>query len=891
MTIDSAARDVWELHVARAPAALRVHSFRGRERLSRPYEFVVRVHTELDEAALVDLLGSTACLVMEPGEHRRLVHGIVRRVTLDSDDSGAGRDLLAGTGLRGARLWLAPGLSLLGQGRHSRIFQDVTVRAIVDAILGEAELALRWRLLRAERTRGYCVQHRESDLAFVTRLLAEEGMFYWFESPPEVDGRETLGVADHASLYVPVAGPPTIAYRADSGTSGSNEHVRDLEMSGRVRPASTLLRQYDYEHPRRRPEGRAGARPGERALRVYEHGSEHRDQLYDDTVAETHLEQHGAGARTYRGRSRSIRLAPGRVVRLEGHKDPSFDAAYAVVAIDHRGTCPETQAGAAPREVYDNHFELVPADVARRPRRPPRRIQQVLETAAVVGPPGHEIHTDVLGRVKVQFHWNLEERASCWLRVMQPWAGAGWGTQFIPRVGMEVLVSFVQGDTDSPIVLGSVYNGDHPLPFPPGSSKTKSGIRTQSSRGGQGANELSFEDRAGREKIYVGAQRDLEEAVGHDHRTTVGNDQHVRVQRTQVDEVGGSRFVLVADAHATSVGGQRSATVAHQSVEKIGRARTVEVGHDDDLVVRGSSSLRTAGNVETHVGGIATRRVGGADLTYVMGVQTVTVGDRAHPSAVDEFAWGSRALGASEHLTLQGHQGITLRCGDSAIELRPDSIRLVAPSVAVLGAEKLRVAGNGAALELDGKARVFGAEVKLLARGAGAVFDTDARIAGAGVHLGGSLTPPPPVASDEAVPTQPLHLRLTDYRFRPYARKHYELTVDGVVHVGTTTAEGHLDQQVPKTARLGELVLYIDDYPRGRRRRYSIRIGELPEATTPRGAQMRLHHLGYYKGAYRDDAHPAMTRALRDFQRDHHLAATGALDARTAARLREVHGH
>ena len=289
----------------------------------------------------------------------------------------------------------------------------------------------------------------------------------------------------------------------------------------------------------------------------------------------------------------------GRTFELTRNPVRGLDGSYLVLRAKHSAKRPEYTSNELTSETYSNVFDCVPADITPRPARPQRVLRQALETATVVGPEGSEIHTDKYGRIKVQFHWDLQgqkdEKSSCWIRTMQNWAGAGWGFQFIPRVGMEVLVQFLGGDTDSPMVVGSAYNAKNLPPFKLPAEKTISGIRTQSSRGGGGSNELSFEDRKGYERVHIHAQKDLDELVEHNHTATIHNDEVIRVGNCQTNQVGVNRSDLVGGDAAYQVGISRSVTV----------------GHNDTIAVEGLRSVDVQGSLRENVGAIAMSRYEG----------------------------------------------------------------------------------------------------------------------------------------------------------------------------------------------------------------------------------------------------------------------------------------
>jgi type VI secretion system secreted protein VgrG len=417
------------------------------------------------------------------------------------------------------------------------------------------------------------------------------------------------------------------------------------------------------------------------------------------------------------------------------------------------------------------------------------------------------------------------------------------------------------------VVLGSVYNGDHPVPFSLPESKTRSGIRTQSSIGGQGSNELSFEDRKGAEQVYVHAQKDLVERVENDHRTSVGHDHSVSVGHDQTASVGHDQTTRVARHQTDVVGGNRFEVVDGNRYASVGGRQVVDVAHD-------------------HVD-----QIGGDRIVRTRGLSNETVGNTDEPTGADLTVWGDYNAFASANVRIRALDSILLECGESRLELGPDSVRIRTPSLSLVGDDSTHLIGKGATLKLAETADLWASRVKAIAPGAGLLLEQEARLTGAKVHLGGSLTGKPPEQPADDAETQTVKLRLTDYRFEPYAGKRYELTCEGVVHAGTTSGNGSLEERVPKTAKQATLVLWKQDYPVGRRGLYHLRLGEtLPDPATPRGAMQRLGHLGYHRFAIRDELDDPGRDVLRDFQEDHGLDITGEIDAATAAKIREVHG-
>lgn len=573
---DSARRGVFELSFGSAGPDVRVVSFTGKEQLSRPFRFeaTVAVPSQDEGRIAADVLGAAAVLTMSTAGGTRRVRGVVSRVTALAVDT---EKHIAWYALR-----LVPKLWTLGLRKTSRIFQDRTVPEIVTEVLEGAGVTHAWRLAGQHGTRAYSVQYQETDLEYVSRLLAEEGIFYFFEQPDDDGPSEVVVFADMASHYPAIDGDPVLLFSPPSGQVPASEVVEAFSPCEQLRTGGSRVKNFDFRRPDSDLSSSASTREPRRidesALEVYEYDFTAED---DDAVAGAavrRLEQLRVRKRVSSGRSRASRLAAGRRFMLHGHAGDDVDGEYVVTRMTHEGRVPEATFGPTAGdavEVYKNSFECLPAGVAARPPRRPRRLQQVLETATVVGPDGEEIHTDEHGRIKVAFHWDRRGRrgdhSSCWMRCMQTWAGASWGTQFVPRIGMEVLVSFMGGDVDQPMVIGCAYNGTHPPPFPLPASKTKSGIRTRSTPGGEGSNELSFEDAVGKEKVYVHAQRDLEQVVENDHRRLVRGDEEILVQ--------GTRESIVAGDHHREVRGNEVVTIEKDLLlHVVGRQRIVIEG-------------------------------------------------------------------------------------------------------------------------------------------------------------------------------------------------------------------------------------------------------------------------------------------------------------------------
>jgi type VI secretion system secreted protein VgrG len=653
------------------------------------------------------------------------------------------------------RAWLAPRLWLLSRKRSSRIFQEKTVPEIVDQVLSEWNIARRWNVLSAYKPRTYCVQYQETDLGFIQRLLAEEGIFYGFEHPDEEKAPEIVVFSDNAHLWPPIAGSPLLELRDSGGMDEREEDVRRFRLQERARPGSVYLKEFDFARPAidLHASARVPIREGafDAALgNVYDHHGEF-ERGVDVAEAERHLDQHRARAKVGVGESRCRRLVVGRWFELRGCPIWEHDGRYTVLRVEHEGRQPEISALAEEnKDVYKNSFACVPMGLPFRPRRPRRRIRQVMETATVVGPPGHDIHTDEHGRIKVQFHWDLEgkrnERSSCWIRAMQPWAGAGWGFQFIPRVGMEVLVTFVGGDVDRPMVVGSAYNGANVPPFQLPMSKTRSGVRTQTSPG-TGYNELSFEDYGGREQIAIHAQKDFDTTILNNQTTRVGASrkeeigEHCSEQigRNSMTRIGGDCSRAVGGNEASEIQGSRSSIVRGNLTDLLDGRADVRVGGDRNTRIEGDERHSVEGSVHLTLDDEVTVRVGGSVAT-VIGRHDARRSYVLHVEGVSQ-------LSSSRTTQISSESELVLACGKSSIRLTPDRIELLAPTIT------LEASGGGASFG-DGQAQISGKQSavvssagvsQLKSAAAGVIVDAEVKVAGPLVPVdpaGPALEPP-----------------------------------------------------------------------------------------------------------------------------------------------------
>jgi type VI secretion system secreted protein VgrG len=887
---------------------LRVHGFSGHEALSRPHRFDVRVSSELEPALVRGLVGQRATLLA-------LVHG-VRRAAPGVIEAVKDRELDLARGEHTFRVRLVSELALLRRGSASRVYQGETAPAIARRLLEARGLSVEVRLARPHLPKTYCVQYRESDLDFVRRILAEDGVHLTFEPPsalaaldprsPAARGRHVL--VDDASGYVPLPsadGDPgdrmtsgaTLTYHPGHALRASGEAVLELERSQRLVVESVHVRDYDYERPLRVPEARYPEHPAQEGglarlepAHLYEPAPTGHDVRADEHEARALGEGLARDRALATGRASSARLHPGCRFTLLDPPDGEPAREWVVIEVRHRAHGPS--GGARERPLYEARFTVAPAETWYAPRRPERPRVEHLHTGVVVGPRGESIHTDSLGRVRVELHWDLEgrrdERSSAWLRVAQGWQGAGFGLQFVPRVGMEVLVGFLGGDVDRPVVQGCLPNRINAPAFPLPDEREKSGLRTQSSPGATGYHELSFDDASGRELVRLRSQRDLElEALGRRTDTTRGDALAL---------VHGA-YELRADGAASLVFGagriERVDGVDHKTV-----TGPLEVNGDGDasLELRGSARVATGLDTSVRADGALTLEAARAVHLSAEHDLTLEAGSPEAPSTLALSALGTLEAGATGELRLRSDHGIVLVCGESQLRLTPERIELRAPKVHVVASDEAFVSGKKQALELRDGAELRADSARVLTARSNLVLeDGRAHLQGSTIALVG---PGSREGSDERGHEPDARLVrwvFLDERHRPLADKHAHVLVRGERLVRTTDGDGALSLRIPRDSSKVRVRLWYADYPKGPSRLYDMLVAdELPDAMTPDGARARLYSLGYDVGPDVTSPWDALRDAVVRFQKkygaERGLVVSGELDRQTLEAIREVYG-
>jgi type VI secretion system secreted protein VgrG len=715
-----------------AAGDLPVLALEADEEISAP--FAVEVTLAVPATVNVEpagLLGQIAAVTIHLGNgDARFLNGIA--VGVRSWEEGGGEDR------KRLRVSVAPRLWILGKRRNSRIFQGKTAVEIVEKVLLEGGVTLRKALSGTYEKRDYCVQYAETDLAFVSRLLEEEGIFYFFEHDV---GTHTLVLGDATGACPDLPGGTRIPFREPTRMTPGDESVFAFSERLEVRSSEFTLRDYDWKRPALDLTAAAGT---DASLEVFEYPGGYLEAAAGKTLARIRLEEERARVAVSAAATRSRRLLPGHVFELAEHPVDDVNRRYLVVSVSQQGKQPEVLAsGTGGHEEYRNDVTCIPATVPFRPARvTPRAVVPGAQTAVVVGPSGEEIHTDTHGRIKVQFHWDREgtndDHSSCWIRVSQAWAGPGWGALYLPRIGQEVVVEFLEGDPDQPIVTGAVYNGANPPPINLPAEKTRSTLKSASSPGSNGSNEFRFEDAAGKEEVYLHAQKDLDIEVENDKRQHVGGFETLVVDKDRSRQVNGSQALQVAkDDDSTiganqslSVGGSRTTTVGGNHVESVGASQTVTIGGALTVNVAAAAlenvglgkALNVGAAYAINVGGAMNEAVGGLKSTEVGGAMVEKVGAKKSTTVAGSSTLqvgGDLSESVDKDRTLKVAKDMVVSVAGKLSQTAKDGHKVKAKEILLSASDKFMVKVGSATLEINksGDVMIKGAKVDVKANG------------------------------------------------------------------------------------------------------------------------------------------------------------------------------
>jgi type VI secretion system secreted protein VgrG len=568
------------LGLAGAGGELQLVGLHGEEAIGELFVF----HLELASAnAAIDLASvigqeASASLALDGGK-TRYFSGVVSRLV----QCGGNADSAI------YRAELRPWLWWLTLEIDARIFQQQSVPQIVMALFREFGFPdFRDNLKGSYAARDYCVQYNESAFDFISRLMEEEGIFYYFE---HAAGSHTMVLVDGGDDYPTCAGLASARYQATGGSRDAIDLVYRCEAEQRAVPAKFASGDFHFETPAAplaaNAEGKAGR------MRVYEYPGGYRASEAGTSLAKLRMQALAHSREAVSGESTCRAFTAGHGFGLSGHYRDDLNADYVLRRVRH----------SLRHDGYSNSFDAFPRSLPFRSLlRTPRARIFGTQTATVVGKAGEEIWTDNHGRIKVQFHWDQrgkrDENSSCWIRVAQSWAGKGWGSFFLPRIGQEVIVSFLDGDPDRPLVTGAVYNAEQVVPESLPTNQTRSVLRSRSSKGGTAGNELRFDDKKDAEELYLHAQMDM--------NTVVENARSTRVVK------GKDSLAVEEGERSVDVKGDESHVNQANFVHKVSGNFELSVDGNLTITVRGSISIKADGSISTAAGTSLTNKAGTA---------------------------------------------------------------------------------------------------------------------------------------------------------------------------------------------------------------------------------------------------------------------------------------
>lgn len=643
-----------------------VRSITVSEQIGRLFQFEAELSSEDSEIVFDKIVGHNATIRLLVGQQEtRYFNGFVSRFVQVGNVGGYAH----------YRATLVPWLWFLTRTADCRIFQEKAVSEIIEEVFkahgfGDYEL----KLTGSYPVWEYCVQYRETDFNFVSRLMEQSGIYYYFVHEA---GKHTLVLADSPSAHSPMPGYAEIDFSELAEGAERREVITDWAVEKEVQPVAYALNDFEFKKPRMslRAASEIPRQHGAAWFEVYDYPGEYIAPGEGERLAKIRLEELQAQHEILRGQASCRGIAAGSKFKLQYHPRADQNREYLVTGVSLRIDAGEFAAGGEAGEFFDCRFTCMDfSEPFRAPRLTPKPVVQGLQTAIVVGPKGEEIYTDSFGRVKVQFHWDryakADENSSCWIRVSQGWAGKQWGAIYIPRIGQEVIVEFLEGDPDRPLITGRVYNGEAMPPYDLPAEKTKSTLKSNSSKGGNGFNEFRFEDKKGDEQIFLHAEKDEDIRVKNDAREWIGRDRDLIVKRDQIERVERDKHSEVKGDRISKIVGDHSETTKGGHFEKVTGGSHLEIGGVQNTKIGSDHSLKVGANFNHQVGQKISVKAG-TDIHLKTGVGY----------AVDAGATIHIKAGAT--MVLEAGAQLSLKVGGSFIDINPGGVFIKGPMVMI----------------------------------------------------------------------------------------------------------------------------------------------------------------------------------------------------------------
>lgn len=644
-----------------------VESFSGKDEISRLFTYTLELESLNPNINYDDIVSKNVTLsILLPDQSKRFINGHVNRF-VQSTESGD---------MSTYQMEMVPWLWFLTQTTDLRIFQEKSVPDIIKQIFDDAGFSGKYTdsLSGSYDPREYCVQYRETDFNFVSRLMEEEGIFYFFKHE---DGDHKLILGDASSAHSPIEPAGDLEFFLGGEETTPRPAVTQISCEQSIRPTAVSYKDFDFKKP---STDLTVKEEKNSKHEIYDYPGNYRVRAAGEHLAKVRLEEENTTRKLFYGSTTDRRLAPGFTAKLIDHPRDDFNATYLITMVHQSGNQTEEDV------TYECNFELIPEDTPFRASKITEKpVVTGLQTAIVTGPSGEEIWLDKYGRIKVQFHWDREgkkdEKSSCWIRVAQNWAGKNWGIVFHPRIGQEVIVHFEEGDIDRPLVTGRIYNEELMPPYELPLNSTQSTIKSRSSKGGEpdNFNEIRFEDKKGEEHFLIHAEKDHQKevendethSVGHDRSKTIGNDETTDVGNNRAENVGNDESITIGNNRTENVGKDETISIGANRTESVGKNETISIGANrsenvtkNETITIGKDKSDTIGkNLTVDIGDNSTLNVGKKDIQSIGKELLVDVGDK-----------------------------VVYKCGKASITLKKDgTIKIEGKDITIKGSGKINV--------------------------------------------------------------------------------------------------------------------------------------------------------------------------------------------------------
>ncbi|HEV2418173.1 MAG TPA: type VI secretion system tip protein TssI/VgrG [Terriglobia bacterium] len=651
---------------------LLLQSISGHEGISRLFEFELDLISENNSISFTDIVGKNVTISLEQYDGSiRYLNGCVSRFAQSGQDSR----------FTHYSAEVVPWLWFLTRNADCKIFQQKTVPEIITGIFDALSLKdYQNKLQGTYSPLDYCVQYRETHFNFISRLMEQFGIFYFFEHQ---QGKHTLILGDSNSVF-PVFG--NAKCQLTGGGVDEEDMIRSWNLQQELRTGKYTLTDYNFTTPSTSllaSEPTVDTVGPNSSYEIYDYPGDYLTVGDGDSFSKLRMQEEESSHLVVSGAGDVRGFGSGMQFTLQGHYRSDQNATYVLTEILHTASVGNSYYGGDTETHYSNHFTCIPLAVPfRAPRITPKPMIQGLQPAVVVGKSGEEIWVDQYGRVKVQFFWDRvgekDENSSCWVRVSQAWAGQGWGAMWIPRIGQEVIVEFLEGDPDRPLITGRVYNAALMPPYALPDNGTRSTFMSRSSKGGGTANynELRFEDKMGSEQIFMNAEKDMDWRVEHDSREFVGNNRSLMVTTDQLEQIGGKKNLHVKGDH----------------IEKIEGAMSLQVVGDQKEKVGGNLSLNLTGDQKEQIGGAMSLAISSDQKIQVGGGYSLQV-SQSH----NEKAGQNIAAEAGQTIHLKGGMSVVIEAGMEVALKGPGGFVSVGPSGVTIQGTMVLINSGGAA--------------------------------------------------------------------------------------------------------------------------------------------------------------------------------------------------